>query len=94
MKASKRVIAYLFAAAILLGSTAPAFAQDTDFATKDATAWKQLSSQLVESLDSPIMQIQQGTLQHINFFATYHQDEIDLSNAVPKLIDIYETSDN
>jgi len=94
MKASKRFAAYLFAVAVLLGSTAPAFAQNTDFATKDADQWKQLSRQLVESLNSPIAQIKQGTLQHINFFATYHKDNVDLSEAVPQLIKIYETDDN
>ena len=94
MKANKRVFAYLFAVTVLFVGTAPAFAQDTDFATKDASEWKQLSRQLVESLDSPILQVKQGTLQHINFFATYHKDHVDLSVAVPKLIDIYETDDN
>ena len=94
MKATKRFIAYLFAATVLLGSTAPAFAQNTEFATKDATAWKQLSRQLVESLDSPIDQIKLGTLQHINFFAAYYKDQVDLSEAVPSLIDIYETDDH
>ena len=94
MKANKRVAAYLFAVAVLFGSTAPALAQDTDLATKDASEWKQLSHQLVESLASPILQVKQGTLQHINFFATYHKDDVDLTVAVPKLIDIYETDDN
>ena len=93
MKASKRVIAYLFIVAVAFAGTAPAFAQN-DFATKDANEWKQLSRQLVESLDSPIDQVKQGTLQHVNFFATYHKDDVDLSAAVPKLIDIYETDDN
>lgn len=94
MKASKRFAAYLFAVAVLLGSSVPAFAQDTDLATTDADRWEQLSRQLVASLDSPVDQIKQGTLQHINFFATYHKDDVDLSRAVPKLIDIYETDDN
>ena len=93
-KTSKRVIAYFFVLAIAFAGTAPAFAQTTDFATKDADEWKQLSLQLVESLDSPIAQVKQGTLQHINFFATYHKEDVDLSVAVPKLIDIYETDDN
>ena len=89
MNANKRVAAYLFAAVVLLGSTAPAFAQTTDaFATKDATEWAKLERQLVTSLDSPIAQVRQGALQHITFFATYHQDDVDLNEAVPKLIEI------
>ena len=94
MKAIKRITAYLFAVAVLLGSSVPAFAHTTDLATPDADSWEQLSRQLVASLDSPIDQVKQGTLQHINFFATYHKDDVDLTQAVPKLIDIYETDDN
>ena len=94
MKASKRIAAFLFAAFVLLGSTTTAFAQTNAFDTKDATEWKKLGQQLVTSLDSPIAQVQQGTLQHINFFATYHKDDVDLTEAVPKLIEIYETDDN
>ena len=95
MTASKRFAAYLFAAFVLLGSTTTAFGQTTDaFDTKDATQWKNLEQQLVASLDSPIAQVKQETLQHINFFATYHKDNVDLGEAVPKLIEIYETDDN
>ena len=88
----KRLAAYLFIVAVALAGTAPAFAQDanTPYATMDAAQWKQLSQQLTESLDSPIAQIKQETLQHINFFATYYSDQIDLTEAVAKLIEIYE----
>ncbi len=88
----KRLAAYLFVFAVALAGTAPAFAQDADtpYATMDAAQWKQLSQQLTLSLDSPIAQIKQETLQHVNFFATYHNDKIDLTEAVTKLIGIYE----
>lgn len=91
-----RFAAYLFVAAIALGSAAPALAQQTEssFATKTPAQWEQLSRQLVASLDSPVLQVRQGALQHINFFATNLRDQIDLDEAVPKLIDIYETDTN
>ena len=88
----KRLAAYLFVFAVALAGTAPAFAQDADtpYATMDAAQWEQLSQQLTQSLDSPIAQIKLETLQHINFFATHYSDEVDLTGAVTKLIEIYE----
>ena len=88
----KRLAAYLFVFAVALAGTAPAFAQnaDTRYATMDALQWKQLSQQLTLSLDSPIAQIKLETLQHVNFFATYYSDKIDLTEAVTTLIEIYE----
>ena len=88
----KRLAAYLFIFTVALAATAPVFAQDADtpYATMNGLQWKQLSQQLTLSLDSPIAQIKQETLQNINFFATYHNDKIDLTEAVTKLIEIYE----
>ncbi len=88
----KRLAAYLFVFAVALAGTAPTFAQDADtpYATMDALQWKQLSQQLTLSLDSPIAQIKLETLQHVNFFATYYSDKIDLTEAVTTLIEIYE----
>ena len=88
----KRLTAYLFVFAVALAGTAPAFAQDADnqYATMDGLQWKQLSQQLTLSLDSPIAQIKLETLQHVNFFATYYSDKIDLNEAVTTLIEIYE----
>ncbi len=88
----KRLAAYLFIFAVALATTTPVFAQDADtpYATMNGLQWKQLSQQLTLSLDSPIAQIKQETLQNINFFATYHNDKIDLTEAVTKLIKIYE----
>lgn len=88
----KRLAAYLFIFAVALAATAPVFAQDADtkYATMNGLQWKQLSQQLTLSLDSPIAQIKQEALQNINFFATYHNDKIDLTEAVTKLIEIYE----
>ena len=88
----KRLAAYLFVFAVALAGTAPAFAQDANnqYATMDGLQWKQLSQQLTLSLDSPIAQIKLETLQHVNFFATYYSDKIDLTEAVTTLIDIYE----
>ena len=88
----KRLAAYLFVFAVALAGTAPAFAQnaDTQYATMDGLQWKQLSQQLTLSLDSPIAQIRLETLQHVNFFATFHRDKIDLTEAVTTLIEIYE----
>ncbi len=88
----KRLAAYLFVFAVALAGTAPAFAQNADsqYATMDGLQWKQLSQQLTLSLDSPIAQIKLETLQHVNFFATYYSDKIDLTEAVTTLIDIYE----
>ena len=88
----KRLTAYLFVFAVALAGTAPAFAQNADsrYATMNGLQWKQLSQQLTLSLDSPIAQIKLETLQHVNFFATYYSDKIDLTEAVTTLIDIYE----
>lgn len=86
----KHLTAWLLVVAI---AAAPAFAQPAEksLADKDATEWAQLSRQLVASLDSPIAQVRQGALQHINYFATYHAEQIDLTEAVTQLIDIYES---
>ena len=88
----KRLTAYLFVFAVALAGTAPAFTQNADsrYATMDGLQWKQLSQQLTLSLDSPIAQIKLETLQHVNFFATSYNDKIDLTEAVTKLIEIYE----
>ena len=90
--ASKRLAAYLFVFAVALTGTAPALAQDADapYATMNATQWEQLGHQLTQSLDSPVAQIKLETLQHINFFATHYSDKVDLTEAVTKLIEIYE----
>ena len=75
----KRLAAYLFIVAVALAATPPVFAQDADtpYATMNGLQWKQLSQQLTLSLDSPIAQIKQETLQNINFFATYQGDGKD-----------------
>ena len=88
----KRLSAYLFVFAVALAGTTSAFAQEaeTSVVTKNAQEGAQLSRQLILALDSPIDQIKLETLQLINFLAAFHSDEVDLTEAVPKLIEIYE----
>ncbi len=88
----KRLSAYLFVFAVALAGTTSAFAQEaeTSVATKNAQEGAQLSRQLILALDSPIDQIKLETLQLINFLAAFHSDEVDVTEAVPKLIEIYE----
>ncbi len=87
----KRLSAYLFVFAVALAGTTSAFAQEaeTSVATKHAQEGAQLSRQLILALDSPIDQIKLEALQLINFLGAFHSD-VDLTEAVPKLIEIYE----
>ncbi|MFQ5568999.1 MAG: hypothetical protein ACE5G0_04950 [Rhodothermales bacterium] len=89
----QRFIAYGFVCAVALLTATPTVAQISEVspATYDAALAERISNQLIASLDSPIAQIRQKALQHINFFATHHRDEIDLTGATPKLIEIYES---
>ncbi len=56
----------------------------------DAVQWRHLSRQLTRSLDSPVAQIRQEAMQHINFFATHYGDRVDFTSAVPELLRIYD----
>ena len=87
----KHLSAYLFVFAVALAGTTSAFAQEaeTSVATKNAQEGAQLSRQLTLALDSPIDQIKLEALQLINFLGAFHSD-VDLTEAVPKLIEIYE----
>ena len=66
-------------------------AQQAVFADKDQVWWDSLENQLTTSLDSSIEQIQEQALQHIIFFATNYRDNVDLTNAAVKVLDLYET---
>ncbi len=97
--ASRRFYAYLLAGVLALAGAAPALAQAPDappttaetIHNLTAVGWANLGIQLTLSLDSPVEQIRQETLQHINFFATHYGDRVDFARAVPRLLRIYET---
>jgi len=72
---------------------APTFAQASkQLVTPEGPSWwaQNLGEQLATLLDSPVEANKQEGLQHCLHFAALYSDEIDLSAAVPKLLEIYD----
>ncbi|ARA94556.1 MAG: hypothetical protein D6685_17270 [Bacteroidetes bacterium] len=61
------------------------------YAERSPSWWNALSRQLVLSLDKPVTQVDQQTLQNIIFFATNHADKVRLDGATQPLLWIYRT---
>ncbi len=93
MKYSKPMLSALVLA-VALFIPLQSYAQKQPLENRSAVWWWQLEQQLTASLDQPIAQIKDETLQHIIFFATNYEDKIDLSVVTPKLLDLYENEDN
>ncbi len=53
-----------------------------------------MEQQLVKSLNQPIDQVRDETLQHILFFATNYPEKIDFTELTPELLSIYENERN
>lgn len=73
--------------------TAPAFAQASkQLVTPEGPSWwaQNLGEQLAALLDSPVEASKQQGLQHCLHFGSLYSHEIDLSAAVPKLLEIYD----
>ena len=89
----KRMTLLAFTAmfALLATVAAPALAQES-LENKDDLWWDQLETQLIQSLDAPVEQVQTETLQHVIFFATNYADHIDLTDATPALLDMYASN--
>jgi len=89
---SKTVV--LILAVMLLGvGIAPA--QERSAEPPEPPAWvTNFGKQLKSSLESDDSQIQAQALQHITYFATYYEREIDFSDAVPTLVDLYRKDDD
>ncbi len=64
------------------------------FEGRDALWWSNLGQQVSASLNLPVAQIQDQSLQHIIFFATNYPLRVDFSDAVSNILDIYENDAN
>lgn len=51
--------------------------------------WRALGSQLALTLDRPVDQVAEVSLQNVIYFANNHADRVDLSDAAPLLMEIY-----
>ncbi len=83
---------YAISLFLMLGLLVPlsAQAQKTPYEHHSATWWDNLEQQLTVSLNTSIPEIQDETLQHIIYFASNYKSKLDLYDATPKLMDIYE----
>jgi hypothetical protein len=82
---------------VLFASVHPADAQTRQVAPDDqpVPAWVQnFGKQLHTSLASDNTFIKRQALQHITYFASFYGDEIDFSDAVPALVDLYRNDDD
>lgn len=87
----------MLSAIILFASIQPAEAQTRETAPDDqpVPTWVQnFGKQLHTSLESDNPFIKRQALQHITYFASFYGDEIDFSDAVPALVDLYQNDDD
>ena len=59
------------------------------FEQQSRTWWKALGTQLALTLDRPVNQVAEVSLQNVIYFATNHRDRVDLRDAAPLLMNIY-----
>ena len=83
-----------FAIAFALALPLQAQAQNHPLQNRGPVWWTQLEMQLAHSLEQPVEQVQDETLQHIIFFASNYQDKIDLEELTPRLLELYEQKNN
>lgn len=84
------------AAAFLIGLALLTFtvqAQDATMPTatvENVPVWVQhFGEQLSQELESPVEEVRHQALQHAAYFASFYGDQIDLSAALPNLLEIY-----
>ena len=92
----KNTKTYLLALSLTLTFALPlqSFAQEKYYDQKSEAWWNQLEKQLSVSLETPIDQVRDETLQHIVFFASNYTDKIDLGHLTPTLLGMYENERN
>jgi hypothetical protein len=91
-------IAVIAVAGLLLGVPVTQAQQGADEATLDEQpppVWVQnFGKQLRQSLTSDNTFIRQQALHHITYFATFYEEKIDFSDAVPTLVEMYREDDD
>lgn len=86
---TRNVFTGLFAASFCLAITVDA--QHVRVEAERPAVWNMfIGQQLAESLESPSADIRAKALEHITLLARSFGDELDLTDAVPSLISIYE----
>lgn len=93
MKSNKTLLSAL-ALAVALSIPLQSYAQKHPLESRSAAWWGLLEQQLNTSINLPVEQIQDETLQHIIFFASNYKDKVDLRELTPRLLEIYENDDN
>jgi hypothetical protein len=56
--------------------------------------WNALGRQLTNRVDKPYKEITAAELQNIIFFATHYKNRVQLADAVPALLDIFENNED
>jgi len=80
---------------LLFFSAVSVHAQEEVSAPEEVPAWvKTFGKQLKGQLESKDPAIQSQALQHITYFSSFYQDQIDFSDAVPTLLDLYRKDDD
>ena len=92
----KHTKTYIFALAVSIALSVPlqSYAQKNSFDAKSPAWWNQLGQQLAVSLNQPVDQVRDETLQHIVYFATNHSDKVTLNHLAPDLLDMYKNERN
>ena len=93
MKPTKALL-FVLTLTVALSTPTKSSAQQSKFDGKSPAWWSQLEQQLEKSLNQPIDQVRDETLQHIVFFATNYAEQIDLTGLTPELLNIYENERN
>lgn len=90
------VMTLLLGSYLLAGSVLPAQAQEESSAELDKPpTWVQnFGKQLRASLESPEPKIKRDALQHITYFASFYGDNLDFSDTVPTLVELYRSDDD
>lgn len=81
---------------LLIGSVLPAHAQEKSSAelNQPPTWVENFGKQLRASLESPEPKIKRDALQHITYFASFYGDNLDFSDTVPTLVELYRNDDD
>lgn len=89
----RSLVALTFALLLL---AAPVQAQEqTEEMPPEVPAWVEtFGKQLAESLDSDNDAMKKQALQHIAYFANFYEGELDLSDAIPSLVELYRNDDD
>lgn len=99
MNVSIRILLIATCTALLMGIglSAPAVAQERSAEVEETPVppWvRTFGKQVKTSLESDNSLIVQQALHHVTYFATYYDREIDFSDVVPTLVDMYKHDDD